>query len=150
ATLDPDSAYLTVAGDVTINGGTFALTPVGSALTFAEGFSLEIVSAANLADDSLFTNLDLPAVDDGLFWDIVYDEDNGEIRAEVIASLAVGADFSGDGLVTQTDVDIWIRNAGIESGASATMGDVDLDGDVDLADYDLLMVQLQQGTPTLV
>lgn len=147
---DPESAYLTVAGGVSINGGLFALTPIGPAFAFSEGFSVDILSAESVAAGSLFTSLDLPALDDGLFWELVYDEANAEVRAEVIASLAVGADFNGDELVTQADIDIWIRNVGIQSGALANMGDVDLDGDVDLADYDLLMVQFRDGTPTLV
>lgn len=149
-TSDPESAYITVAGGVTINGGPFVLNPIGPSFAFAAGFSAEVISADSLSEESLFTELELPTLEDGLFWEMVYDVDAGEVRAEVIESLAMGADFTGDGIVSQDDVDVWIRNVGIESGASVIQGDVDLDGDVDLADYDELMAQLLTGVPVQV
>lgn len=159
------SAYITVAGDVSINGGSLGLgggagpidpsivtatAPGGLALATADdvGFNQVILQATgDLSEDSLFTELLLPETVDGVYWDIIYDLVADEVRLELIASDAFGADFTGDGIVNTDDVDVWIRNAGIVSGASVIQGDADLDGDVDLADYDLLMDQLLTGVP---
>lgn len=169
---DVVSAYITVAGEVRINGGSIVLdggagtvdpTNVSSfALATAPGeialageplvpgeFSLTILEAdGDLSEDSLFTSLVLPETGDGIYWDIVYDTDADEVRIELVESGAIGADFNNDNLVDQLDIDIWTRNVGIVSGASIIQGDADLDGDVDLGDYQQLMQQIfAGGTP---
>jgi hypothetical protein len=90
---------------------------------------------------------DLPA---GKYWDVVYDTLNDEVRLEVVMSGAIGADFDGNGVVSQGDIDVWVRNAGIESGASIIQGDANHDGKVDLADFDILMTQLYTGVPVAI
>lgn len=169
---DVASAYITVAGEVSINGGSLVLNGGGgsvdptsvSSFAFATApgdialageplvpgeFSLILLDAdGELSGDSLFTSLVLPELGDGLYWDIVYDTDADEIRLELIESDAIGADFNNDNIVDQLDIDIWSRNAGIVAGASIIQGDADLDGDVDLGDYELVMQQIfAGGTP---
>ncbi|MEM1335737.1 MAG: hypothetical protein AAGG08_20005, partial [Actinomycetota bacterium] len=99
---DVASAYITVAGEVSINGGSLVLnggggsvdpTSVSSvALSTAPGdialstaplvpgeFSLTLLDAdGELSEDSLFTSLVLPELGEGLYWDIVYDTDADE------------------------------------------------------------------------
>lgn len=146
-----ESAFIQVAGDVTINGGNLSIgSLVAPSTTTTPNVSIALIVADNLAEESLFTELQLPNLPDGQFWDIVYDTDSDEVRLEIVESNAFGADFNGDGIVSQNDVDVWIRNAGITMGASTIQGDADLDGDVDLADYDVLMAQLFTGIPELV
>lgn len=143
-------AYIDVAGDVQINGGSIVVPFITAPATIDPGFSIALITAGELADESLFTSLDLPDLPAGKYWDVVYDTVNDEVRLEVVMSTAFGADFTGDGVVTQADVDVWIRNAGILLGASVIQGDADLDGDVDLTDYDHLMAQLLTGVPVAI
>ncbi|QDT67227.1 hypothetical protein MalM25_01240 [Planctomycetes bacterium MalM25] len=169
---DVVSAYITVGGEVRINGGSIVLNGGGgtvdptsvSSFAFATApgeialageplvpgeFSLTVLEAdGELSEDSLFTSLVLPETGEGVYWDIVYDTDADEIRIELIESDAIGADFNNDNIVDQLDIDIWTRNVGIVSGASIIQGDADLDGDVDLGDYEQLMQQIfAGGTP---
>lgn len=143
-------AYIEVAGGVSIQGGTIGFAFISQPAVIDPDFSVALITAGELSDDSLFTNLVLPDLPAGKYWDVVYDTVNDEVRLEMVMSNAFGADFTGDGVVSQADVDVWIRNAGIESGASVIQGDADLDGDVDLADYDILMTQLFTGVPVAV
>ncbi len=146
------AAYITVQGGLTINGGTIGFAFLNSAppASIPNDFSVALLTAGDLADDSLFTNLVLPDLPAGKYWDVVYDTLNDEVRLEVVMSGAIGADFNGDGVVSQDDIDVWVRNAGIESGASIIQGDANHDGKVDLADYDILMTQLYTGTPVAI
>jgi hypothetical protein len=144
-------AYITVEGALTINGGTVGFAFLNQPpAAIPNDFSVALITAGDLADDSLFTNLVLPDLPAGKYWDIVYDTINDEVRLEVVMSGAIGADFDGDGVVSQSDIDVWIRNAGIESGASIIQGDANHDGRVDLADYEILMTQLYTGVPVVV
>ncbi|MEO0531720.1 MAG: PEP-CTERM sorting domain-containing protein, partial [Planctomycetota bacterium] len=143
-------AVITVSGGVNINGGTIDIGFLNAPDTMDTDISIALLTAGDLAEDSLFTELILPDLAEGQFWDIVYDTANDEVRLEIVESNAFGADFTGDGIVSQDDVDVWIRNAGIVAGASTIQGDADLDGDVDLADYNVLMEQLFTGVPELV
>ena len=59
--------------------------------------------------------------------------------------LAVGPDFNGDGVVNGLDLNIWLANVGITSGASVVQGDADSDGDVDGDDF--LFWQRNVGKP---
>ncbi|TWU00685.1 hypothetical protein Pla108_16370 [Botrimarina colliarenosi] len=144
-------AYIQVSGGVSIQGGTIGFAFINQpAATVDNNFSIALITAGELDEASLFTGLDLPDLPTGKYWDVVYDTVNDEVRLEVVMSNAFGADFTGDGVVTQDDVDVWIRNAGIVSGASIIQGDADHDGDVDLADYDVLMAQFYTGVPEVV
>lgn len=143
-------AFITVAGGVNITGGTVAFSFLNAPTTIDTNVSIALITAGELSEESLFTELILPDLADGQFWDIVYDTVNDEVRLEIVESNAFGADFTGDGIVSQDDLDVWIRNAGIIAGASTIQGDADLDGDVDLADYDVLMAQLFTGIPEVV
>jgi hypothetical protein len=146
------AAYITVQGGVQINGGTigFAFLNSAQSASIPNDFSVALLTAGDLADDSLFTNLVLPDLPAGKYWDVVYDTLNDEVRLEVVMSGAIGADFDGNGVVSQGDIDVWVRNAGIESGASIIQGDANHDGKVDLADFDILMTQLYTGTPVAI
>lgn len=146
------AAYITVQGGVQINGGTIGFAFLNSAppASIPNNFSVALLTAGDLAEDSLFTNLVLPDLPAGKYWDVVYDTINNEVRLEVVMSNAIGADFNGDGVVSQSDIDVWVRNAGIESGASIIQGDANHDGKVDLADFDILMTQLYTGTPVAI
>lgn len=146
------AAYITVQGGVQINGGTigFAFLNSAPAASIPNDFSVALLTAGDLSDDSLFTNLVLPDLPAGKYWDIVYDTLNDEVRLEVVMSGAIGADFDGNGVVSQGDIDVWVRNAGIESGASIIQGDANHDGKVDLADFDILMTQLYTGVPVAI
>ncbi len=144
-------AYITVEGGLTINGGTIGFAFLNQEpAAVPNDFSVALITAGELADDSLFTNLVLPDLPAGKYWDVVYDTVNNEVRLEVVMSGAVGADFDGDGVVSQSDINVWIRNAGIESGASIIQGDANHDGRVDLGDYEILMAQLYTGVPVAV
>jgi hypothetical protein len=146
------AAYITVEGGVQINGGTIGFAFLNSAppASIPNDFSVALLTAGDLADDSLFTNLVLPDLPAGKYWDVVYDTLNDEVRLEVVMSGAIGADFDGNGVVSQGDIDVWVRNAGIESGASIIQGDANHDGKVDLADFDILMTQLYTGVPVAI
>lgn len=163
------SAFITVGGEVRINGGSLVLNggagPVdptnpslatapgpGPALALAtapEDFSLTVLEAdGQLAEGSLFTNLLLPETPEGIYWDVIYDTAADEIRLELVESSAIGADFNNDNIVDQLDIDIWSRNVGIVGGASIIQGDANLDGRVDLGDYEQIMQQIfAGGTP---
>jgi hypothetical protein len=146
------AAYITVEGGVQINGGTIGFAFLNSAppASIPNDFSVALLTAGDLADDSLFTKLVLPDLPAGKYWDVVYDTLNDEVRLEVVMSGAIGADFDGNGVVSQGDIDVWVRNAGIESGASIIQGDANHDGKVDLADFDILMTQLYTGVPVAI
>lgn len=58
---------------------------------------------------------------------------------------ATGPDFNGDGVVNNADLNIWLANVGITSGASVVQGDADGDGDVDGDDF--LFWQRNAGKP---
>ncbi len=160
------SAFITVGGEVRINGGSLVLNggagpvdPTNPSLATAPGslalatapeeFSLTVIdSDGPLAEGSLFTNLVFPETPDGVFFDVIYDEVNGEVRVELVVSDAIGADFNNDNIVDQSDLEIWNRNVGITSGASIVQGDANFDGRVDLGDYELIQQQIfSGGTP---
>ena len=142
-----ESAAIVVGQDVLIQGGTIDFQFL-SDTDPTPGFSVALLSAdGELDDESLFTELILPDLDPGQFWDVVYDTDNDEVRLEIVESVAIGADFNGDGVVDALDIDVWSANVGILAGASTIQGDADLDGDVDLRDYQLLNEQLFTGVP---
>jgi hypothetical protein len=63
----------------------------------------------------------------------------------VLQAAAMGPDFNGDGVVNGLDLNIWLANVGITSGASVTQGDADNDGDVDGDDF--LFWQRNVGRP---
>ena len=68
------------------------------------------------------------------------------ILLEVVSqAAAVGPDFNGDGVVNSADLNVWLANVGITSGASVTQGDADADGDVDGDDF--LFWQRNAGRP---
>ena len=68
------------------------------------------------------------------------------ILLEVVSqAAAVGPDFNGDGVVNSADLNVWLANVGITSGASVTQGDADADGDVDGDDF--LFWQRNAGQP---
>ena len=145
------SAAIVVGQNVTINSGSTIIVNFISAAPVAPGFSVALLTAGGALDEaSLFSNLVLPDLPDGQFWDVIYDTAADQIRLEIIESLAFGGDFSGDGVVNSADLAIWVANVGILSGASAIQGDADLDGDVDQNDYLVLMNQLFTGVPVLV
>lgn len=58
---------------------------------------------------------------------------------------ATGPDFNGDGFVNSLDLNIWLANVGITTGASVVQGDADGDGDVDGDDF--LFWQRNAGHP---
>ena len=57
----------------------------------------------------------------------------------------MGPDFNGDGVVNNLDLNIWLANVGITTGASVVQGDADGDGDVDGDDF--LFWQRNAGRP---
>jgi hypothetical protein len=63
----------------------------------------------------------------------------------VSQAAAIGPDFNGDGVVNTADLNVWLANVGITSGASVTQGDADADGDVDGDDF--LFWQRNAGRP---
>ncbi|MCC7475622.1 MAG: hypothetical protein IT425_09515 [Pirellulales bacterium] len=65
--------------------------------------------------------------------------------AVVSYAAAQGPDFNGDGVVNGLDLNIWLANVGITSGASVVQGDADGDGDVDGDDF--LFWQRNVGKP---
>ena len=52
-------------------------------------------------------------------------------------SVLSAADFDGSGGVGASDLVIWEEGFGISSGAQHSQGDADLDGDVDLVDFEI-------------
>lgn len=160
------SSAIVVGGDLNVNGSLLTSIPATafasassssssatsalSSSSLEAGMSMSLLSAGGeLSEESLFTDLNLPELEGNLYWDVVYDTVQDEIRLEIIESLAYGADFSGDGVVDGDDMNIWIANVGITNGASVIQGDADLDGDVDLNDYLLLSQQIFTGIPVL-
>lgn len=160
------SSAIVVGGDLNVNGSLLTSIPATafasassssssatsalSSSSLEAGMSMSLLSAGGeLSEESLFTDLNLPELEGNLYWDVVYDTVQDEIRLEIIESLAYGADFSGDGIVNGDDMNIWIANVGITNGASVIQGDADLDGDVDLNDYLLLSQQIFTGIPVL-
>ena len=66
-------------------------------------------------------------------------------RWAVQAELTPWPDFNGDGVVNGLDLNIWLANVGITTGASVVQGDADSDGDVDGDDF--LFWQRNAGHP---
>lgn len=144
------SAAIVVSNDVSITGGEVVFNFLTEE-TPEVGFSFALITAGGeLDEETRFDDLVLPDLPEGQFWDVVYDTELDQVRLEIVESMAIGADFNGDGVVNAADVDIWIANAGINSGASIIQGDVDFDGDVDLSDYEILMDQVFTGVPVAI
>ncbi len=70
---------------------------------------------------------------------------NSVLVSVVSHPAAIGPDFNGDGVVNGLDLNIWLANVGITSGASVVQGDADGDGDVDGDDF--LFWQRNAGHP---
>ncbi len=60
---------------------------------------------------------------------------NSVLVSVVSWAAASGPDFNGDGVVDNLDLQIWLANDGLTSGASVVQGDADGDGDVDGVDF---------------
>ncbi|MEM8679706.1 MAG: hypothetical protein AAGF97_10180, partial [Planctomycetota bacterium] len=139
--------------DVSLLGG---FTPV-------LGDSFTILSAL-VGVSGQFATLDLPALGAGLAWDVVYDPtlvnlqviqmisdpdfnqdgmldclDADALVAEIVAGTNMAPfDLTGDGAVDNLDLDQWLADAGaanLASGNPYLVGDANLDGNVDGADF---------------
>ena len=118
-----------------------------------------------------FDNVELPSLDPGLFWEVDYLANTVELNIadsaiygdfnrdgsfdlfdldELITGIASGSDttrfdLNDDGLVDLLDRDRWLETAGsveLESGNAYLPGDVNLDGDVNDLDIQILLGQL--------
>ena len=154
-----DSESLLV-GDLTFTGGLLAMT-VGTAAG-----TLDVAGAADLTGTTI--NLDYSAgiasqtgdsyqifqadggitgafptiaAADGRIWDITLS------GTDTLIATAIGvaaADFNGDGIVNDIDLNIWDSNYGM-TGTPPIPGDADGDGDVDGDDF--LIIQGDFGGP---
>ncbi|MEM6655289.1 MAG: dockerin type I domain-containing protein, partial [Planctomycetota bacterium] len=90
-------------------------------------------------------------IDPDLAASLVVDGD-GSLLLEVMslsASLAMGADFNGDGIVDNGDLDIFSMFFGTTEGATVLTGDANGDGAVNGADFVLIKEQFG-GAPVPV
>lgn len=151
-----DSESLLV-GDLTFSGGSILGLSIG-----AEAGTLDVTGMADLsgailsldysagiisqpgdsyqifqADGGIAGTFPSFAVADGRLWDIdlLGTTDTLFATATAVVALPVGADFNGDGVVNELDIQIWKNNYPIASGAPKILGDADGDGDVDGADF---------------
>jgi hypothetical protein len=116
-------------------GGVDLTDPLDPKIDFTQPALFSLVSFPNLA------SLGLPATTVLL---PVYTA-NSVLVTVASFPLAQGPDFNGDGLVDGLDLNVWLANVGITSGASVVQGDADADGDVDGDDF--LFWQRNVGRP---
>jgi hypothetical protein len=77
------------------------------------------------------TSIGLPATDKL----IPFYTSNGVYLAIESLGAASGPDFNGDGVVNGLDLQVWLANVGIQSGATVIQGDANGDGKVDGNDF---------------
>ena len=141
-----------VSGDLKLDGGRIAIDQA-SQLTFAPGINPVLDGELELLVDepqllvagntftilagtawlggNMFSDLVLPPLPSGLFWDLTDLYSAGTVAVET----APPGDFDSDGDVDATDLTYWQSNFGLASGATRVEGDADEDGDVDAYDY---------------
>lgn len=103
-------------------------------------FSDPLYPKVDLNSAPLFTQLSLPSlVGLGLpataHFIPIYTANSVLLSVQTISPSVVGPDFNGDGMIDNLDLQIWLANVGITSGATGLQGDADGDGDVDGDDF---------------
>ena len=141
AAIGDSSSTLTIAGTATLDG--FLVLNYSGAPS-VPGDSYDILFATG-GIFGTFDNFMNRAIADNRLWDIINSGNVLTVTATGTPTMAMGADFNGDGIVDSQDLAIWEMNYPIGSGAMQTMGDADGDGDVDGSDF--LKIQMDLGGP---
>lgn len=128
-------SHMTVAGDAALSGAlSVDLTGSASPATGPmPGDEFELISGAGLLTGA-FSSLSLPLLSDPA-WSWLIDTTDSDFTLVVTDIIPIGADFNGDGIVNEQDLEVWRTNYGIAMGATGVLGDADGDGDVDGDDY---------------
>lgn len=141
-----------IDGDFAMQGGSLSIDEQ-STLTFASGANVTLDGTLRLAiaqplalevDDSFtllngveflggetFSDILLPEISTGLFWDTSSLYANGSVSI----STTFASDFDLDGDVDSVDLSMWNAGYGMAANAERSDGDSDGDGDVDGADF---------------
>lgn len=144
-TIGPSQSFLDVIGSVDLGSSLLSLN-YSSGIGSQPGDSYDIINASD-GISGIFANTQ--AVADGRLWDIIYGPDVVTVMATAAVALPFGADFNGDGIVNQLDLQIWQANFGRTSPPDlSAFGDADGDGDVDGRDF--MEIQRKFGGAPLV
>ncbi len=140
--LGPASGTLDVTGMAELGGALFDLS-YSAGIASQTGDAYQIFQA--VGGIMGFTS-PTPAVADGRIWDITQVGDTLVATATGALAVPVGADFNGDGIVNQLDLNVWESNFG-STGTPPIPGDADGDGDVDGTDFLIIQGDFG-GAPT--
>ena len=102
-------SVLSLGPNVTLDGSLRVLLEPGSEIAVGDTFELVSYSGAV----TQFDEIELPALDAGLDWDLVYDTDS--LQASIIAQMLEG-DFNDDGVVDAADYSVWRDSVGQPAG----------------------------------
>ncbi len=107
---------LAVTGDIVLGGLLNVDAPASGLLPLdlQVGDQFELISGTGTLSGA-FNALSLPTLPDPT-WSWGIDTSNSDFTLVVLDVLPVGADFNGDGIVDEGDLDIWRANFGIEIG----------------------------------
>jgi hypothetical protein len=135
------SPRMNIVGDAVLDG-ELAVTLTnfpGAPLAPQAGDLFPILSATG-SISGIFTIQSFPTLAPGLSWLPLYTPNS--LSLLVTSFMPIGSDFNGDGIVDRDDLAIWQMNFGILMGATRLQGDRDDDGDVDGADFLLILAEL--------
>ncbi len=145
-TAGPAAGTLDITGFADLTGATIALDYSAGILP-TPGDTYQLFNA----NGGILGFVPQQASAGGLLWDIDMLGTTDTLFATATAAVALpfGADFNGDGIVNQLDLQTWQTNFGRTSPPDlSAFGDADGDGDVD--GRDLLEIQRKFGGPPLV
>ncbi len=128
--VDPtNTAGITISRNATLDGTLEVDLPIGFDISAGQSFvPIHFVNGV-----TIFSDLSLPPLDNGLIWESEYINNTFELRI-----VEIGGDFNGDGNYDCVDVDA--LTAVISQGTHAEVFDLDGNGLVDTDDLDQWLV----------
>ncbi|MEM8494153.1 MAG: choice-of-anchor tandem repeat NxxGxxAF-containing protein [Planctomycetota bacterium] len=117
--------------------GSLSVAPLGG-FSFSAGDAFEVLSADGGVSGT-FADVALPALEEGLLWDVQYTSD-----AVTLAVVGTGlpGDYNASGQVEQGDLNLVLNNWGLDTGGVAPPGWINFDpasGQIDQADLNLVL-----------